>query len=121
MEDVLEFQCDPDEIIIVENARYGRMSIGRCVTRDYGYIGCGSDVTYIVAAKCAGRRHCRIVNIEALLSGVMKVCPADLKGYLQASIICVKGLMNQRILYLFVILTDFYHNIFVPNYHNNYL
>ena len=29
-------ECEEDEVIIIQNARYGRMRFGRCVERDYG-------------------------------------------------------------------------------------
>ena len=32
--------CESDEVLVIMNAQYGRMAMGRCVTRDYGYIGC---------------------------------------------------------------------------------
>jgi len=87
---MVEMQCGTGEILIVESAIFGRMQLNRCVTTDYGYIGCGSDVTDILAGKCSGRRHCRIFNLEVLFSGA-KVCPPDLKGYLQAQFRCAKG------------------------------
>ena len=29
-------QCHEDEVIMITHARYGRMNVGRCITRDYG-------------------------------------------------------------------------------------
>ena len=36
--------CGDGEVLLIENADYGRMQLGRCVTRDYGYIGCRANV-----------------------------------------------------------------------------
>lgn len=90
LEEPLETQCSADEIIHVDSARYGRMQLNRCVRTDYGYIGCGADVTDIMAGKCSGRRRCRIVNLEALFA-TSRTCPTDLKSYLETTYSCVKG------------------------------
>ena len=29
-------ECKDNEVVIIENAQYGRMRFGRCVERDYG-------------------------------------------------------------------------------------
>lgn len=97
LEEQLETQCSADEIIQVDNARYGRMRLNKCVRTDYGYIGCGTDVTDILAGRCSGRRRCRIVNLEALFAS-SRMCPTDLKSYLEASYSCVKGEQCQRFL-----------------------
>ena len=35
-----EATCADDEAILVTEARFGRIGLGRCVTRNYGYLGC---------------------------------------------------------------------------------
>jgi len=90
LEQQLDTQCASDEIITVDTARYGRMRLNRCVHTDYGFIGCGTDVTDVLAGHCAGRHRCQVVNIEALFAA-SRVCPTDLKSYLEASFTCVKG------------------------------
>jgi len=91
LEQQLDTQCGSDEIIVVDTASYGRMRLNRCVHTDYGFIGCGTDVTDVLAGKCSGRRRCRVVNIEALFAA-SRVCPTDLKSYLEVSFSCIKGL-----------------------------
>ncbi len=39
----LNATCDPNHVILMHKARYGRMQLGRCVTSDY-HIGCHADV-----------------------------------------------------------------------------
>jgi len=83
-------QCAADEVVLVDQARYGRMKLNRCARTDYGYVGCAADVTRVLAAKCSGRRHCRIANLEALFSS-FRNCPLDLKSYVEADYHCLKG------------------------------
>jgi len=96
LEQQLDTKCGSDEIIVVDNAQYGRMRINRCVHTDYGYIGCGTDVTDVLVGTCSGRHRCRVVNIEALFAA-WRVCPIDLKSYLQVNFSCIKG-MNIHII-----------------------
>jgi len=90
LEQQLDTQCGSDEIIVVDSASYGRMRLNRCVHTDYDFVGCGTDVTDVLAGKCSGRRRCRVVNIEALFAA-SRVCPTDLKSYLEANFSCIKG------------------------------
>jgi len=90
LEETLEMQCAADEVVLVDSARYGRMRLNRCARTDYGYVGCAADVTRVLAARCSGRRHCRIANLEALFS-TFRNCPLDLKSYVEASYHCLKG------------------------------
>ena len=90
LEETLEMQCAADEVVLVDSARYGRMQLNRCARTDYGYVGCAADVTRVLAAKCSGRRHCRIANLEALFSS-FRNCPLDLKSYVEARYHCLKG------------------------------
>ena len=41
--------CSPDEVIVMSVARFGRMRLGGCVTRNYGNLGCYTDVLYQVS------------------------------------------------------------------------
>jgi len=80
--------CQSDEVIVMVTAKYGRMRLGRCVTKNYGHIGCSSDVTSDFDALCSGRRTC-LVGVIALHDKLS--CPTDFKSYLEASYDCVKG------------------------------
>jgi len=89
------------EVIYVQSARYGRMHIGRCVTRDYGHVGCAVDILSEVDALCSGRlKTCQfpVARLHsAAVGGVSHVtdapppCPGDLTSYLEASFICLPG------------------------------
>jgi len=86
----LEITCQPDEVIIISGAYYGRMQYGRCIRRDYGYVGCYADVRALADTRCSGRRTCRISVPDMLFDGTTP-CPEDLKLYLMAGYTCVKG------------------------------
>ena len=36
--------CGNEAVILMQTAQYGRMRFGRCVDRDYGYVGCSASV-----------------------------------------------------------------------------
>ena len=72
----------------MRSAVYGRMRIGRCVRRDYGFLGCSSDVLSQVDRLCSGRQGCEFQVAE--LHG-NQPCPGDLTPFLQASYECVPG------------------------------
>ena len=95
------------EVIYVQSARYGRMHIGRCVTRDYGHVGCAVDVLSEVDALCSGRlKTCQFpvsrlhtaaatasatVTSSSHVTGTPPPCPGDLTSYLEASFVCLPG------------------------------
>ena len=87
--------CRKNEVLIIHTARYGRMKLGRCVVKNYGHIGCGTDVTSEFDRLCSGRHHCLISVIS--LHGLMTSCPPDLKAYVEVSFECVKGEVTEVI------------------------
>lgn len=43
--DIFHAKCKEDEVIIINNARYGRMQPGRCIKADVGKFFCISAMT----------------------------------------------------------------------------
>ncbi len=82
--------CGADEVILMKSARYGRMRVGRCVARDYGYITCAADVLEEMDKRCSASKQCHF-NIPTLRD-TYQPCPKDLTAYLEASYSCVKGM-----------------------------
>ena len=79
------------------SAQYGRMKLGRCLSRDY-YVGCSADVMPQLDEKCSGKRTCHLEIPDTDLHN-LQPCPKDLLAYLQASYKCIKGrLFTFRIL-----------------------
>ena len=72
------------------SAMYGRMHLGRCVVRDYGFVGCGTDVIATMTSECSGRQSCHISNLDYIFEGLLE-CPDDLKPYLEISWDCYPG------------------------------
>jgi len=81
--------CPTGQLVVVEHARYGRQRLGRCVTRDYGFIGCTANVIELLDAVCTGRRWCE-VPVPSLRRRVQP-CPKDLTAYLDATYHCIDG------------------------------
>jgi len=84
----LNATCSQDHVIVIREARYGRMRVGRCVGQSYGHIGCGSDVTDTLHGSCSGRRHCHIPVISLYN---YRSCPKDFTSYLYAAYDCRPG------------------------------
>ena len=82
--------CPLSTVIIIRRALYGRMRLGRCVLRDYGYVGCFADVVTHIDAVCSGRRACSVRIPDAVLDRA-NPCPKDFKTYLLVSYDCVPG------------------------------
>ena len=84
-----EPSCPPGSVILMLSARYGRMRVGRCLSRDY-YVGCSADVISQMDRRCSGRERCKVTVPEPTLLKVTP-CPKDLVAYLEADYTCVKG------------------------------
>ena len=88
--EVFHAECAATEIILMERAAFGRMELGRCVTRNYGHVGCAVDVLHVLDLACSGHRSCELsVSDPALVR--TKPCPKDFASYLDAEYRCVAG------------------------------
>lgn len=84
-----EGKCPDGHVIMMEHAQFGRMRLGRCLTREY-FIGCSGVVMDQMDRRCSGRQTCHVpIPDPALLSA--QPCPKDLVVYLEAEYTCVKG------------------------------
>jgi len=93
--EVFHAECAVGEVVVMERARFGRMELGRCVTRNYGYIGCAVDVLTTLDDACSGHRACDLsVSDPALVR--TKPCPKDFAAYLDAEYRCVPGKSARR-------------------------
>ena len=87
--ETFEASCPEGHVILMEVAKYGRMKLGKCLTRDY-YVGCAADVTAHLHGRCSGRRECTMLIPDPVLFQAQP-CPDDLVAYLEASYSCVPG------------------------------
>jgi hypothetical protein len=79
-----------DEVIIMEQATYGRMRLGKCVPEKFAeYLGCSANVLSFVEMKCSGRRSCSGVLMQLFASDLCE--SIGLKNFLDASYSCIKG------------------------------
>jgi len=89
--DTFDAKCPgPNEVIVMKAAQYGRMRYGRCIERDYGYVGCYREVLDLADQRCSGRRHCKI-DVPDKLFARDHPCPKDLTPYLAVNFTCLKG------------------------------
>ncbi len=84
-----EAKCGESEVILMEKANYGRMRIGKCVKRDFGYLGCQTSVLHYMDSLCSGRRDCSFQIPDQTLRD-MRPC-SELESYLEASYSCLHG------------------------------
>ncbi len=90
--------CADDEIIIMLSAHYGRMRSGRCITRNYGNLGCSADVLPYLDKQCSGKSKC-VISIPDPKLHKSRPCPRDFTAYLEASYQCVRGECPHFVLY----------------------
>ena len=74
----------------MKKALYGRMRMGRCLRKNYGYLGCFADVLSLMNSHCSGKQTCQISVTDAIF-GDIDHCPLELENYLEVSYACVKG------------------------------
>ena len=75
------------------------MREGRCITTDYGKLGCSSNVLGLLDNKCSGLPNCDVI-VSKLVPADQQPCPKDFRSYLEANYSCVKGLYSFNCIYL---------------------
>ena len=70
--------CPENEVILVKEALYGRMRLGRCVTQDFGQLGCQNDVLNLADRWCSGRQECE-VHIASTMEDLVQALPLSQK------------------------------------------
>jgi len=67
--DQFEANCESDEVVLIEAARYGRMRSGRCISGE-GYIGCSADVRVYLDGQCSGKLDCEYYHCDEFVHSV---------------------------------------------------
>jgi len=97
--EAFEPRCHGNDAIVMLSARYGRMKIGRCITRNPGfepmlqdprYLGCSADVLNVVSRFCSGRKECSLRVRDQNFDSI-KPCYDTLKMHLEAAFMCING------------------------------
>jgi len=105
-ERVLEFclletfrpHCWKNEVIVMEEALYGRRHIGKCIEPEEvegvednpQYLGCHANVLRSLDAKCSGQKQCEVLVPDADLEQT-EPCRKGLKMFLEVRYSCVEG------------------------------
>ena len=92
--DTFDPKCNDDEVVLVEQATFGRMHTGTCI-KDNRDIGCFYDVTNIAHRKCSGRHSCQITVPDRDLDATQPC--GEMKNYLQISNTCIKGIHSDEV------------------------
>jgi hypothetical protein len=88
-----------NDVVVILEARYGRMKFGRCVEEDPSFatmadnprfIGCSADVKHVIDKQCSGESECDIRINDQNFENV-RPCLPGLKMHLEASYACLKG------------------------------
>ena len=82
--------CSSDEVIIINEATFGRMRTGKCISESLAFfMGCSSNVLDFMEHQCSGRSSCSM-PVALLLTNFMN-CTSKLVSYLEVAYSCVKG------------------------------
>ena len=81
--------CPGNQVVVMGNAKYGRMKIGKCIDEDFGHLGCYADVLHNLDKVCSGTKSCELVVIEVNASST--TCPKHFMKYLEATFACTEG------------------------------
>lgn len=94
----VEMRCGHGEIILMKEATFGRMKVGKCIKRDLGFLGCKKNVIRKMDSLCTGTSQCQMVRMFSQdFSDVGQEegqCEDDMSQYLKTEHICVKGKMG---------------------------
>jgi len=93
-------ECWKNEVIVMEEAIYGRRHVGKCIDHDEveaapdaddpGYLGCHANVLSLLHAKCSGKKQCEVHVPDADLERT-EPCRKGLKMFLEVRHSCVEG------------------------------
>jgi len=92
-------ECWKNEVIVVEEAIYGRRHIGKCIKPEDviegvednpQYLGCHANVLSLLHMKCSGKKQCEVHVPDADLQRT-KPCRRGLTLFLEVRYRCVEG------------------------------
>ncbi|CAD5120043.1 DgyrCDS8624 [Dimorphilus gyrociliatus] len=83
------YKCEDGYEMKIHEAFWGRMELGKCVTKDMGSLGCKKNVTDYVRDICSSTpQECSFWQ-HRLYQKTSTPCPVNLLSYLQARVECV--------------------------------
>ncbi|ELU18010.1 hypothetical protein CAPTEDRAFT_197650 [Capitella teleta] len=87
-------QCGRGEIIAMKSANLGRMKLGKCISQDFGHIGCQHSVIDKLDSLCSAKNECKMRKIarkDFETSTSHSPCPGGLEVYLDVDYDCVQA------------------------------
>jgi len=92
-------ECWKNEVIVMEEAIYGRRHIGKCIEPEEvegvednpQYLGCHANVLSLLDTKCSGKKQCEVHVPDADLQRT-KPCRKGLTLFLEVRYTCVEGI-----------------------------
>ena len=77
-------------MIVMTEAKFGQMKLGRCLDVDFGHLGCHGDVLDVMDLECSGKKECS-VEVGSLEMVAKSNCAKSLMQYLEAEYRCVES------------------------------
>ena len=74
----------------MDSALYGRMSLGECIKRSIGNLGCSGDALAHFDNVCSNTRTCEN-GVSDIAIPIVTTCPEEFKMHLEADYHCHKG------------------------------
>ena len=105
IQETFKASCSQGDVVFVSEARYGRMSIGKCLSekelesfgpfnKDPRYVGCFDEVSQMLNDKCSFKSNCDIkvsdLQTDARLLESTACFPGLIK-YLEVQYSCLSG------------------------------
>ncbi|KAK2164526.1 hypothetical protein LSH36_62g01073 [Paralvinella palmiformis] len=91
----LEAECPSGQVILLDQARYGRLHLGKCVKQNFGFLGCVADVRSKIDPLCSGRTKCSLDVYQTLQNERPEAC-SELEAFLQIEYKSVLQSMSGR-------------------------
>ena len=86
-------KCGMNEIIVMIEAKFGRMKLSRCLYEDRRELGCHDNILELFDDMCFGKQSCDIL-VGANDMGSASTCSKGLLQYLEADYSCRKGMLE---------------------------
>jgi len=91
--------CWKNEVIVMEEAIYGRRHIGKCIKPEDvegvedkpEFLGCHTNVLNFLDTKCSGKKQCEVSVPDADLQRTEHACRRGLMLFLEVKYTCVEG------------------------------
>jgi len=100
-------ECWKNEVIVMEEAIYGRRHIGKCIKPEDvegmednpQLLGCYANVLSLLHTKCSGKKQCEVLVPDADLQQT-NPCRKGLMLFLEVRYSCVEGIDRQHLVQL---------------------